>query len=819
MFTGANSPAVLLPVEIRRTAGAPSATVNELERRLSGYIEVPVDAEVESLDLEMDIGCVWDPDEVGSIIDAYATLENSEELKERTIDILEHARRDLRSHALVRAQSAGKILGFVVIKRGIEYISSRSGTPDCIRMVHDVLAAAESEGGVLQEIIGACGILILSDVFNLHQGAGAIGNDLLESMGELEEIEPGLKMLSTESVRVECHVRGSAGSQDEVVRAFSGIIESYSGHLGDFEDADGTAGPAYVVGPFVPGNWFEDDGIERGQDSHEDLRRREILRSASLIAYSDIRRLKSEDNFMPLPGLRIPELVAEHASPDILDVASLALDPEIPHPATVFGNGAADVRRAQVRISHVGNRAFSLCAGLRRTLSLALDAGYMAPLLLDIQVCHVLGVRHTSLNERLGEVIMSQVVSDLQSLASSLTSFDGQIQIRIRVPNFVLRSVRKVVTGDWEAARVAVSAFETNHTVLEPVIEAADLWPDQGEPYSPTMLFQPMPVEIDVQSIDLYDFMEGYCSDVLDGGEVAIEKLEVLRYKKEGPQWLDLDDIESFRCVEPFLFLRGWVNGVPIPAVVSSLTLRGEEIENLSIADLIKDFVYTLASSEDGWTSVAPIPQAISDLTAAAHRLFKRSEIHVAPLNLVALRSQDSFMIFGDERSDEDKEIIVRCAHLDEYGALGADQIFLGPKSTEFIVAVHNDLRVGTVYGVERVLALFLTRRANELLEVAGPEASCSILYLSRLYVRAGLAPEGTDLTALALSEDLIRDLEKGLEYKIDRGLLGRLIKAAEGNFVRCREGAPIYMIVATIADAYERFLHELSIEPIPNAA
>jgi hypothetical protein len=819
MFRDDNSPAVLLPIEIRRVAGTMSAAVNELERRLSGYIEVPVDTGVESLDPELDVGCVWNPVEVDSIIDAYGLLEIPEEWKERTIDILEHARRDLRSHALVRAQASGRILGFVVIKREIEYVSSRSGTPDRIRMVHDVLAAAESEGGVLPEIIAACSILILSDVYNLHQGAGAIGNDMLESMGELEEIEPGLSMLSGDSVRVECHVRGSAGSQDEVVRALGSIIESYSGHMGDFDDADGSAGPAYVVGPFVPGSWFDDAGTERRQDSHEDLRRREILRTASLIAYSDIRRLKAEDNFMPVPGLRIPELVAEHASPDILDVASLALDPQLPHPGTVFGDEASDVRCAQIRISHVGNRAFSLFVGLRRTLSLTLDAGYMAPLVLDIQVCHVLGVRHTSLNERLGEVIMSQVVSDLQSLASSLTSFDGQILVRIRVPAFVHRSVRKIITEDWEAARVAVSAFEANHVVLEPVIEPAELWPDQGEPSSPAVLFQPMPVKVDVRSVNLYNFMEGYCSEVLESGDVDIEKLEVLRQTRVGPQWLDLEEIESFRCVEPFLFLRGWVNGVPIPAVVSSLTFRREEIEDLRIADLTKDFVHTLGSSEHGWTDVAPLPQAIDDLTAAAHKLFKRSEIHVAPLNLVALGSQDSFMIFGDERDEEDKEMIVRCAHLDEYGALGADQIFLGPRSTEFIVAVHNDLRVGTVDGVERVLALFLTRRANELLEVTGPESSSAILYLSRLYVRAGLAPEGTDFATLALSADLVGDLERAQEHEIDRGVLMRLIKGAEGNFARCRDGAPIYMIVANIADAYERFLHELSIEPVPDAA
>ncbi|MBD2745710.1 hypothetical protein IC232_03275 [Microvirga sp. BT688] len=804
-----------LPVSVLRPVGLASGESRVSEEQLVRKIRVPARTDVESPVPSLKVYPLYAPEQLAELVEAYSALDLSDEMRERHIDLLNHVQRDLRSHEVVRADASGALQGFVTIRRGIEYVSSQDGSPIVVRMIHDVLDTFENAEGVLDVITAASTVMVLSDVYHLHRSASDIAADAIGSPWDDDDFSLEGKSEEVPSVRVECHIKGRAGAQDEFVRALGETIETYSGHLGDFDEVSGMAGPAYVVGPFFPGIWFTEDQVEQRQDTHEDLRRREILRTASLIAYSDIRRVRPNGDRTILPGLRVPTLVAEYASPEVMDIASLALDPNELHPATVFGTDLSDIRMAQINVADLQDRSYCAFVGIRRTLSLILEAGFMSPLLLDIRVCHTLGSAYLDdIAERIAEIMMEQAVSDLTSLTTSLAGYEGQIQVRFRVPEHLLQAAEDVVSEDWPQARQAVPERSQGHEFLTPIVMEDKLWPHQGEPYVPTLLFRPMPSEIEVESEPLYFAVEELCNRMIDDVDAEVERIEVLRFQEDGADWIEIEELAPFACVEPFLLLRAWVKGVALPAIVSTLTMKTETLQNFRMADLVRDFAHTLGSLEYDWTMPAPMPASVTDLTDAARKIFSRSEIFVAPLYLVALATDHSYMIFGDDLGLDGREQIARCCQLAEGGDAQFAEVFLGPPSTEFMVAVRDDLRVGRREGVEAVLATFLARRVHQLLESGeGDESSALVSFLARLYVRKALGPPEVDFVEIAKAEDLIEDLGSADLSPIDPETLRAIIGSARA-FTPPPNGAPIYAVTAAIAEAYENLLDELYKKP-----
>lgn len=807
--------AEFLPVSVLRPVGLASDRHRLSEEQLVQKIKVPARTDVESPVPSFAVYPLYEPDQLGELIEAYSALELSEEMRERHIDLLNHVQRDLRTHAVVRADASGVLQGFVTIRRGIEYVSSRDGSPIVIRMIHDVLDTFENAHGVLDVITAACTVMVLSDVYHLHRSASDIASDVAGVPWEHDDFSPEGESEEVPSVRVECHIKGRAGAQDEFVRALGETIETYSGHLGDFDEVSGMAGPAYVVGPFFPGIWFTEDQAQQGQDTHEDLRRREILRTASLIAYSDIRRVRPNEDRTILPGLRIPTLVAEYASPEVMDIASLALDPNEPHPATVFGTDLSDIRMAQINVADLQDRSYCAFVGIRRTLSLTLEAGFMSPLMLDIKVCHTLGSAYLDdIAQRIAEIMMEQAVSDLTSLTTSLAGYEGRIQVRFRVPEHLLQATEDVVSEDWSQARQAVPERSPGHEFLTPIVVKDRLWPHQGEPYAPTLLFRPMPSEIEVEREPLYFAVEELCNRMIDDVDAEVERIEVLRLQEDGVDWIELEELAPFACVEPFLLLRAWVKGVALPAIVSTLTMKTETLQNFRMADLVRDFAHTLGSNEYDWARPLPLPSSVTELTEAARKIFRRSEIYVAPLYLVALAADQSYMIFGDDLDLDGREQIARCCQLSEGSDANFAEPLLGPPSTEFMVAVRDDLRVGQRKGVDAVLATFLARRVHELLESGeGSKSSALVSVLARIYIRKALGPPEIDFVEIAQAEDLIEDLEAADLSPVEAEMLKTIIGAAP-TFTPPPGGAPIYAITAGVAHAYEELLEELDKKP-----
>jgi hypothetical protein len=167
-------------------------------------------------------------------------------------------------------------------------------------------------------------------------------------------------------------------------------------------------------------------------------------------------------------------------------------------------------------------------------------------------------------------------------------------------------------------------------------------------------------------------------------------------------------------------------------------------------------------------------------------------------------------MIFGDDLDLDGREQIARCCQLSEASDVQFGEPFLGPPSTEFMVAVRDDLRVGQRKGVEAVLATFLARRVHELLESGeGNESSALVSFLARLYVRKALGPPEMDFGEIAKAEDLIEEFEPAGLDPVDPDLLRSIIGSGR-SFTPPLGGAPIYAITAAIAEAYEDLLEGL---------
>jgi len=319
-----------------------------------------------------------------------------------------------------------------------------------------------------------------------------------------------------------------------------------------------------------------------------------------------------------------------------------------------------------------------------------------------------------------------------------------------------------------------------------------------------------MPVEEEIRVEELSAFMEEACMDAVGDLTAEVERIEVLRLEEDQAVWIDVEEMDGSTCVEPFLLLRGWVQGVAVPAVMSMLTLQKEEIHDFQIADLVRDFSHTLGSNEHDWTSALAVPPSIEALHSAAQKLFRRAEIHVAALNVVTLVTKDTMMIFGDDLDLSERHKLLQGCELWPSAPNAFDPTYLGPKSVEFMVAVHDDLRVGAKKGVEAVLATFLSRRVHQLLESGErPESAALVQFLAQLYVRKALGPPEANLLDLANSEDLIRDLASAGIGPIRPDILKSGV-ATSRVFDPPPEGAPIYLITAAIAEAYETLLEKL---------
>ena len=220
------SPADVLPVSVLRPVGLASDQSRSSEEQFVQKIQVPARTDVESPVPSFEVYPLYEPDQLAELVEAYSALELSEDMRERHIDLLNHVRRDLRTHAVVRADASGVLQGFVTIRRGIEYVSSQDGSPTVIRMVHDVLDTFENADGVLDVITAACTVMVLSDVYHLHRSASEVASDALGSPWDDDDFSLEGASEEVPSVRVECHIKGRAGAQDEFVRALGETIET-----------------------------------------------------------------------------------------------------------------------------------------------------------------------------------------------------------------------------------------------------------------------------------------------------------------------------------------------------------------------------------------------------------------------------------------------------------------------------------------------------------------------------------------------------------------------------------------------------------------
>jgi hypothetical protein len=100
------SPADILPVTVLRPVGLASSQSRLSEEQFIQKIQVPARTDVESPVESLEVNPLYEPEQVAELVEAYSALELSDETKERHIDLLNHVQRDLRTHAVVRADAA-----------------------------------------------------------------------------------------------------------------------------------------------------------------------------------------------------------------------------------------------------------------------------------------------------------------------------------------------------------------------------------------------------------------------------------------------------------------------------------------------------------------------------------------------------------------------------------------------------------------------------------------------------------------------------------------------------------------------------------------
>jgi hypothetical protein len=791
-----------LPVSVILPFGPQSEDVKEMQEAIVARIQVPAAFDLSDLEAGSHVHVAQESDTVLRLIEAYRQSADPDDVKERNIDVLEHVSRDPINHAVVVEFSSQGLLRFVVLRRSIEYVAGQDGTPLVVRMIHDV-AAAHYKGSLhTDDLMQACGAAVLADLVKLHLDIAEIATHLDAQEVPYHGLEQQLPFMLEPALRVESHVKGSVGDNDYAVHAIGTLIETYSGHWAGIRDPNHTPGPAYFVGPYYPGSWFTAKQSSSGRDTRESLRAREILRSASLIAHSNLRRVTPAETPDFVPGRRVETIVSEYASLEALAAGGFALGLDVKDPRSVFGFFGEDVKTGLLYIFEVTNRALSAYVGIERTLSLTLEAGVMMPLTLDLKLGHMLGeVQEPMIADRIAEVFLDQAISDVFSLQSSLSAFSGDILVRFRVPSALAAHFRQVISQDWKESLDAIGYEGSHHRVREPVTIEEDVWPDHEEPHVPEVLFQQLPTGV---SIDPNSILEAASDEVEDD----VDDLEVLRCRDGKAEWVHLEELEEDETDEPFWLLRTWVGGMAQPVVYSTVSGRNIDGGEWYPQELVANFSHTLASLPQTVKTVALSPRGVAKLREAAERLFSHANIKVAPIETVFLNADAYDAVFGDRLSEEDESLLdhlATCADPDRDWEDPLDGEWEMTRPSDFIVAVHDDLRLSDDFkGADAILAEFLSGRAFALLGYGDDLFRSTMFIVALAYVRRILNSAGAPL----LAKSDIRIVRNNLRYAWDQRVSeAKISSAISAAIEEVSQGTPkvrIYLAVARVAQAFE---------------
>jgi hypothetical protein len=816
MFEPNDSQGHFIPITALRPFGVPSEKARDLESQIISSIQVPSAFDLGRKESWQSVYVARTWAQIAKVVDAYKKFPGPEEEKERNLDILHHVARDPDHHVVIVSQGSSGISGYVVLRRSIEYVSARDGTPIVARMIHDVVSAVRGPYGSRWDLAEACGHGAMSDVLKLHQSLARVAAGLVASR-MMEAVEEGLPFFSARSLRIECHVKGSAGTFDQIVQAVGAAILAYSSDAGDFDAESGFAGPAHVVGPFYPGTWFEAERKQPHGHTSADLRRREILRSGSMIAHSDFRRVWSEEEMRIISGRRNPDIEACYASPEVFGLGSIALDPAAPHPMTVFGGESTDPRRAQIYVYDCEDRRRSVFFEFVRTLDLEVEAGAMWPLVLDLKVCHVLGeTADEELLIRMAEVIYDQALSDIYTLSSSLTAYEGDLQVRFRVPAFMKATLQRVIETEWTPHVSFIEGHQSAHKLLPPLFIEEELRPNKGAAYEPKRVFEPLPVPVEIDSEAVIDLVEENYGD-LNG----VDEVEVLQLEGSEPIWLPVDHLDGDETTDPFLLVRGWVGGVPVPLVYSTLSSKYVPRGPGEAADTVKDFIFTLHAQSGAAAEPSPMPIAVRQLEQAAQSIFARADIRVAAMKHVAYGAHELPMLFADDMEDsERRRHIIACSfaeRMEEYADLGD---YLPPQHCSFHVAIHDDARLDDdIKGIDAVLAEFLSKRVVTLLDIEVEVEEGLVFPVAVTYVRRILGMETSRKALRPYVTDVREFMRHGYGYQLSEKKTFDALMAAVDDVVADIKPEPIYMVVARLAQAHETFWQAMGSDDVAERA
>lgn len=721
--------------------------------------------------------------------------------KDAAANALILAARDPARHTVIASLSADDF-GLVVFGRSIEYVAGPDALPIAVRYVTEILGACRPAKPMVADAIADAAVgQVTFGLSHLCARAGAAStmlNAAMATAAESDEYEPFV-------LAIEVHLRTTPGADPDFAKLVAdnlGSFEEYLRIVGSDEFYQLT-----IRSPYLPGSLFTRPDRAAPGDTAAHLRAREILRSASLAGRS-VAATHGPVVTGEYGGRRYH---VEEAEASKLPVYDVLLDPAAPRISDVLDLHRTDPGAVHVEVCPDDGDENLVVVEMERTLSVEFD-GNDAVLLLDVSAPAMVGPHgRLGMPSAIAEVMMFQAKVDLESIHVDVFDRVRRYKVRFTAPVPVASAIREDIDLLHRMLDVMPSDFElVKAIVLNQSLRKPGPAP---EPTPLTLLDTPVDVDLDMLHLHVGVALER------QGNEFEMDWIEVLTRRDDGPAF---QDIENFNTItrDPFLVLRIWRDGSPLPAVISTLT--GKVFTGNDVG-----FREALVRSRLPPVERPAGPSGAERVRAVAEKLFTHSSIEVAHLpyltpkegavrlycNDVAAMERLGFdieahlVVLGDDAKRPRPHIASLARHT--------------PEAANFHAAIGDDLRVVhedsvLADGPQAVVAEFLARGVMNLVgseedvENRVPDAAHVFLF-AYAYVRECLPDEisGADLASAVrrVSTGDSRPLDPAqieLHHRSTADIVGH-VAAEIGN----RAKAPLYLATARIAAAFKAMSDE----------
>lgn len=715
--------------------------------------------------------------------------------KDAVATALALAARDPDRHTVIASFSDD--FGIVVLGRSIEYVAGPNALPISVRYVTEILGACRPAGPeAAAEIARGAVAQVTFGLINLCDRAGRLSSGLdvaFAAAGVADDDDPYV-------LPIEVHLRTTPGTDAEFAKLMADTLGAFEDfvRIVDSDEFDHLE----IRSPYLPGSLFTRPDPATIGDTAGHLRAREILRRSSLAGRSIAATL---DVIVP-GGDGDNHYHTEEADPSKLPLYDVLMDPAEPRISDVLDLDGTDPRVVHVAAYPCGAREDIVLVELQRTLGIEFEDGE-AVVLLDVSLPALVGpYDRNGMASALAEVMMLQAKVDLESIYFDVFDQVRRFKVRFTAPVVVSTAIRAGIGRLHGMLDEMPSNFDLVRAI---VLDMRPRMPRPGLERAPLML---LASPVDVDSIDISDRL--FSALHHQGVAEHMQMVEVLERREDGPAFVDIEDIEP-STRDPFLVMRIWLDEIPFPAVFSTLT--GKIFEGDSAV-----FRAALERSR-----IPPVegpfgPSGADRVRAIAERVFTRTSIQVAPLDLLTPMEErgDLFCNDAEAMARYGDDIEAHLALLGDVAERPRDWVESydhdRPQTANFHVAVSDDLQVDCDFGVlaegaSAIVASFLTQAVIDLIEVdemstSGTPDPDYVFLFAYAYVRRCVPDAVPDEVFDALVETVWLG-EADPSDPEEPALLSKTIADIVeyvGREAGDRSQAPLYLVTARIAAAFE---------------